>query len=296
MRLAISGSTGLIGSAVVAAAAEAGHEVRALVRRPAADPSEISWDAAAGSVDLDALAGVDAVIHLAGENIGARWTEARRRSVLASRVEGTRTIAEAIAQLDPRPALVCASAIGYYGDRVDEILTEESSRGSGFLADVVEAWEQAAQPARAAGARVVHLRNGIVLASEGGALAKLLTPFRLGLGGRVGAGSQWWSWIGLADTAAAYLHAATHALEGVVNVTAPTPVTNAQLVKALGRALHRPTVLPLPGFAVRAAFGQMGQEMLLEGQRVLPARLLDEGFAFAHPTVDEALAAALGRG
>lgn len=295
MRIAITGTSGLIGSALARAAAEAGHEVVALVRRPDAGAGEASWDPDLGTVDVDALGGVGAVVHLAGENIGRRWTEAHKRRVLDSRTKGTAAVAGAVAALDPVPALVCASAIGFYGDRGDEILTEASPRGSGFLADVVEAWEQAAEPARAAGARVVHLRNGIVLAREGGALAKLLTPFRLGGGGRVGSGSQWWSWVSLEDTVQAYLHALGHELEGPVNVTAPDPVTNATFVKALGRALHRPAVLPLPSFAVKVGLGQMGQEMLLDGQRVLPARLLDDGFGFAHPTVDDALAAALAR-
>lgn len=267
--------------------------MRRLVRRPAGASDEIAWDPTGGTVDLDALAGTDAVVHLAGENIGARWTDARKRRILESRTEGTETIARAVAKLDPRPALVCASAVGYYGDRGDEILTEVSAKGSGFLSDVVDAWERAADPARAAGARVAHLRVGIVLAREGGALAKLLPPFRLGLGGRIGSGRQWWSWVSLGDTLAAYLYAATHDVDGPFNVTAPNPATNAALVKAIGRALHRPAVLPLPGIVVRAGLGGMGREMLLEGQRVLPARLLDAGFVFSHSTVDEGLEAAL---
>lgn len=295
MRIAVTGASGLVGSALVAGARAAGHDTVALVRRAALSPSEVQWDPEAGTVDLDALAGVDAIVHLAGETIGARWTRARRERVLRSRVDGTRTIAEAVGQLDPSPALICASATGFYGNRGDELLTEASPRGAGFLADVVDAWEQAAQPARDAGARVVHLRTGIVLARSGGALGKLLTPFRLGVGGRIGSGAQWWSWIGLDDTVAAYLHVLAHPLDGPVNATAPNPVTNAQFVRALGRALHRPTVLPLPAFAVSAAFGQMGREMLLEGQRVIPPRLLESGFRFAHATVDDALAAALAR-
>jgi uncharacterized protein (TIGR01777 family) len=233
-------------------------------------------------------------VHLAGETIGQRWTSATKQRVLESRVEGTRVIAEAVAALDPAPVLLCASAIGYYGNRGDEIVTESSPRGSGFLADVVEAWEQAARPARDAGARVAHLRQGIVLSRDGGALQRLLTPFKLGVGGRVGSGRQWWSWVGLDDVVGAYRFALETELEGPVNVTSPNPATNAEFVKAVGRALGRPAVLPLPSFAVSAAFGQMGREMLLEGQRVLPERLTQAGFTFAHPALDEALAAALG--
>lgn len=293
VQVAVSGSSGLLGSALVPALRSAGHEVRTLVRRPATRPDEVAWDPGGASIDVTALAGVGAVVHLAGESIGQRWTDARRERILRSRVDGTRLLAETVASLDPVPALLCASAIGFYGDRGDEPLTEASSRGAGFLADVVEAWEGAADPARAAGARVVHLRQGIVLARRGGALARLLPPFRLGLGGRVGTGRQWWSWVALDDTVAAWLHALTGELEGAVNVTAPQPVTNHDFVKAVGAALHRPTVLPLPGFAVRAAFGQMGEEMLLGGQRVLPERLERSGLAFAHPTLPQALAAAL---
>ena len=293
MRIAVTGASGLIGSALLPALREAGHEPVALVRREPSGPDEIGWDPEAGTADLAGLEGVGAIVHLAGENIGQRWTSSVKRRVLESRVNGTRTIAEAVASLDPTPVLVCASGIGYYGNRGDEILTEESSRGSGFLAEVAEAWEQAADPAREAGARVAHLRHAIVLSREGGALQKLLTPFRLGAGGRVGSGKQWWSWVSLADTVATYLHVIGGELEGPVNTTAPNPVTNAEFVKALGRALHRPTVMPLPAFAVRTGFGEMGREMLLEGQRALPARLHDDRFEFAHPTIDEALAAAL---
>lgn len=295
MRIAVTGASGLIGSALLPALREAGHEPVALVRREPSGPEEIGWDPEAGTVDLAGLEGVGAIVHLAGENIGQRWTSSVKRRVLESRVNGTRTIAEAVAALDPVPVLVCASGIGYYGNRGDEILTEESSRGNGFLAEVAEAWEQAADPAREAGARVAHLRHAIVLSRDGGALQKLLTPFRLGGGGRVGSGTQWWAWISLDDTVAAYLHVLRSELEGPVNATSPNPTTNAHFVKALGRALHRPTVLPLPAFAVRAGLGEMGREMLLEGQRALPARLLDDGFAFSHPTIDAALAAALAR-
>ena len=243
----------------------------------------------AGTIDEEALADVAAIVNLAGANIDQRWTPEAQRRIRDSRVDGTRLLAETVSRLDPRPVLLLASAVGYYGQRGDEELTEESAAGDGFLADVVREWEAAAEPARAAGARVVHFRQGIVLAKDGGALKRMLLPFRLGVGGRVGSGSQWWSWISLDDVVAAYLHALEHPLEGVYNLAAPGVVRNRDFVDALGRALHRPTVFPLPGFAVRLAFGEMGEEMLLGGQRALPARLPDAGFPFAYPEIGGAL-------
>ena len=240
-----------------------------------------------------ALGGVEAIVHLAGENIGQRWSDDVRRKVLDSRVNGTRLIAETAAGLASRPVLVCASATGYYGDRGDEIVDEDSVPGTGFLAEVVEAWEAAAEPARAAGLRTVHLRQGIVLSKDGGALARMLLPFKLGTGGRVGSGRQWWSWVSLADAVAAYLFALQQPLEGPVNVVAPGVVTNQEFVKALGRALHRPTIFPVPAAAVKAAFGQMGEEMLLAGQRVAPTRLAAAGFTFGQPDIESGLASAL---
>lgn len=291
MRIAVSGASGLIGSAVVPELQAAGHEVVRLVRREPAAASEIGWDPEGGTIDAESLAGVDAIVHLAGENVGQRWTKARRERILHSRVAGTRLLAETVAALSPTPALVCASAVGYYGPLGDEVVDESSPRGRGFLAGVVQAWEEAAQPARDAGARVAHLRCGLVLSRRGGALARLLPPFRLGLGGRVGSGRQWWSWVTLADTAAAYRHAVEHGdVAGPVNVVAPGTARNAEFVQALGKALRRPAVLPLPAFAVRAVFGQMGVEMLLGGQRVAPRVLEERGFAFGQPTLDAALA------
>lgn len=295
MHIAITGASGLIGRALVPALEAEGHEVVRLVRRPAEGPSEATWDPSAGVVDVAALGGVDAIVHLAGASLDARWTAKQKEAILRSRVDGTAAIARAVAALEGPPALISASGAGYYGDRGDEVLTEESQAGVGFLAEVAAAWESAAQPARDAGARVVTLRSGIVLSRQGGALARMLTPFRLGLGGRVGSGRQWWSWIGLNDAVAAYRHVLASTIDGPVNLTAPEPVTSAEFVKALGSALHRPTVFPLPAFAVRAAFGEMGQSLLLEGQRVLPARLLDDGFTFTTPTIGEALATALAR-
>jgi len=293
VRIAITGASGLIGTALSAALEEAGHDVLHVVRHTPTGPAELHWDVDAGTIDAGALEGVEAVVHLAGENIGQRWSDDVRRDVLDSRVDGTRLIAETAAGLASRPVLVCASATGFYGDRGDEIVDEDSVPGTGFLADVVEAWEAAAQPARAAGLRTVHLRQGIVLSKDGGALARMLRPFRLGTGGRVGSGRQWWSWVSLDDAVAAYLFALEQPLAGPVNVVAPGAVTNQEFVKALGRALHRPAILPLPATAVKAAFGQMGEEMLLEGQRVVPKRLEAAGFTFGQPDIESGLASAL---
>ena len=292
MRIAITGSSGLIGTALTAALDEAGHELLHLVRHEPTHAAEVQWDIDAGTIH-GSLEGVDAVIHLAGETIGQRWSDDVKRRVLDSRVNGTRLIAETAAGLASRPIVICASAIGYYGDRGDEIVDEDSVPGTGFLAEVVEAWEAAAEPARAAGLRTTHLRQGIVLAKNGGALERMLLPFKLGTGGRVGSGRQWWSWISLDDTVAAYLFALGQPLEGPVNVVAPGVVTNQQFAKALGRALHRPAIFPLPAQAVKAAFGQMGEEMLLAGQRVAPTKLTAAGFGFGEPDIDSGLASAL---
>ena len=289
MRVAVTGASGLIGSALVPALRAAGHDVLCLVRREPDSADEAAWDPTAGTIDEGALAGVGAIVNLAGVDIGQRWTRERRQRIRDSRVNGTRLLAETVSRLDPRPALLLASAVGYYGQRGDEELTEESAAGEGFLADVVREWEAAADPARAAGARVMHFRQGLVLAKDGGALKRMLLPFRLGVGGRIGSGSQWWSWVSLDDVVAAYLHALEQPLEGVYNLAAPGLVRNRDFVDALGRALHRPTAFPLPGFAVKLAFGEMGEEMLLGGQRVVPERLTETGFAFAHPDVRGAL-------
>jgi uncharacterized protein (TIGR01777 family) len=293
MQIAITGASGLIGSAVSAALSDAGHDLVRVVRRAPAGPGETQWDVSSGTIDEAPLQDVEAIVHLAGETIGQRWTPAARKRILDSRVDGTRLIAETAARLPKRPALLCASAVGYYGLRGDERVDETSSRGPGFLADVVEAWEAAAAPAREAGVRTAHLRQGIVLTKEGGALQRMLLPFKLGAGGRIGNGRQWWSWVSLPDVVAAYLFALEQPLEGPVNVTAPGAVTNREFVQALGRALHRPTVFPLPGLAVKTMFGEMGEEMLLGGQRVVPAKLEAAGFAFAQPDIESGLAHAL---
>lgn len=296
MKVAVSGASGLIGSALVPSLRSSGHEVVRLVRREPASPDEARWDPAAGELDRSALQGVDAIVNLSGENLGRRWTDVRKREILDSRVRSTALLARTAAALEPRPSvLVVASAVGYYGDRGDEILTEESSAGTGFLADVVRAWEAAADPAREAGVRVAHLRQGIVLSTEGGALKQMLLPFKLGVGGRVGSGRQWWSWVSLDDVVAAYRYALETDVKGAFNVTAPNPATNEQFTKALGKALRRPTLIPTPGFGIRALFGEMGDAMLLGGQRVLPGRLLDAGFEFSEPTLEGALEHILSR-
>jgi uncharacterized protein (TIGR01777 family) len=294
MKIAISGASGLIGSALVPALESDGNEVVRLVRREPVGPQEAAWDPVAGTIEEAALEGVEAIVNLSGATIGKRWTESRRREILESRVKATELLARTAARLEPRPAvMVTAGGIGIYGDRGDEVLTEESELGSGFLADVAKAHETAADPAREAGTRVVSLRQGIVLSKGGGALQKMLTPFKLGLGGRVGSGKQWWSWVSLQDVVSAYRFVLAGDLAGGINLTSPNPATSAQFTKALGKALGRPTVFPLPEVAVRSMFGDMGVGTLLEGQRALPARLLDAGFEFAHPEINAALRAAV---
>ena len=290
MRVAMTGASGLIGSALEPRLRADGHEVVRLVRGPAAAAGEVRWDPVGGVLDAAALEGVDAVVHLAGENIGNRWSRKRRRRIRESRVLGTTLVAETVAALEPRPVLVCASAVGYYGQQGDTTLTEDAQRGDGFLPEVVEAWESSADPAREAGARVVHFRQAPILARHrGGMLDRMLLPFRLGLGGRVGSGNQWWSWVTLDDIVSAYVFALERPLAGVYNLASPQPVRNREFVDTLGDVLHRPTVFPLPAFAVRLAWGDMGEEFLLGGQRAIPERLLGEGFAIAHPELGPAL-------
>ena len=295
MRVAIAGSSGLVGSALVDGLGSAGHEVVRLVRRPPAAPNEVRWSPDHAQLDTAALGTVDAFVNVAGATIDARWTASRKRDILNSRVLTTRLLAETAAAAENRPALVTASAMGAYGfDRGDEELTEESSRGTGFLAGVVEAWEAAAEPAREAGLRVVNLRTAHVLSRRGGLLGRMLLPFRLGAGGRIGSGSQWWSWILLEDAVAGYRLAVEGSLEGPVNLASPNPVTNTEFTEALGRALHRPTLLPTPRPALWALFGgEALREAVLAGARLVPARLQAEGFEWQEAELDGALRRAL---
>jgi uncharacterized protein len=294
VKVAVSGASGFIGTALVPSLEAEGHEVVRLVRRAPGAVNEIRWNPAAGELDAKALAGVEAIVNLSGATIAQRWTATRKREILESRTTTTDLVARVAAELEPRPVLICASAMGAYGNRGDEILTEESERGSGFLADVVRDWEAAADPARTAGIRVVHFRHGHVLSRRGGLLERILLPFKLGVGGRLGSGKQWWSWIELHDLTAAYAFALRTQIQGVVNLVAPNSVTNAQFTAALGKALGRPAVIPVPSRALKIRFGaEMVEDALLSGQRVLPARLLDAGFAFSTPALEAALALAL---
>lgn len=295
----VSGASGLIGSTLVAFLTTGGHRVRRIVRRASEeDPNLISWDAERGTLEAEKLEGTDAVVHLAGENIAAgRWTEARKAHILQSRVKGTLELAKALARRQrPPKVLVVASAMGYYGNRGDAVLDEDETPGTGFLADVARQWEAAAEPALERGIRVVHARFGIVLSPRGGALAKMLPLFRLGLGGRLGDGRQFWSWISLDDAIGAIHHAIiTPSLAGPMNVVTPNPVRNAAFTQTLANVLGRPALFPVPAFALRLALGEMADEMLLASARVIPRRLFAAGYEFRHSTLDAALRHLLGR-
>ena len=298
MQIVITGASGFIGSTLVSFLSARGHAVTRLVRRqPTPSQAEAHWDPAAGRLDSTILQGTDAAVHLAGESIDGRWTPERKARILTSRVQGTRLLSEVLAGLSPRPrVLLSASAIGYYGDRGEEILNEGSPSGSGFLPEVCREWEAACEPAVRRGIRVVNLRIGVVLSSQGGALARMLFPFRLGLGARIGSGKQYMSWIAIDDLLGAILHALTHdTLAGPVNAVAPNPVTNLEFTKTLGRLLGRPAVLCLPGFVARLALGEMANGLLLASARVEPTRLMASGYSFCHPELEGALRHALGR-
>lgn len=299
MKILVSGSTGLIGSALCELLKHGGHDVHRLVRtsvRP--KESKIHWSPASGMIDETGLGGFEAVVHLAGENVAARrWIPEQKQRIRDSRVIGTALLAKALAKhTNPPKVFVAASAIGFYGSRGDEALTEESAAGTGFLTDTCKVWEAAAEPVLAKGIRLVTMRTGIVLSPKGGALAKMLLPFRMGVGGKVGSGAQYMSWLALDDMAAAILHAIlTESLSGPVNFVAPNPATNLEFTKALGRVLKRPTIFPLPAFVAKKVFGEMGEELLLGSTRVEPKKLEASGYQFLYPELEGALRHVLGK-
>jgi len=295
LHIAVSGASGFLGSLLIPLLTTGGHRVTRLVRGTARE-GEVRWDPAGAGLDPAALQGVDAVVHLAGENIARRWTAERKRAMLESRAKGTRLLAEAIARSGSVKVLVAASAIGFYGERGDELLDERSPTGRGFLPEVVRAWEAASEPAEAAGVRVVRLRIGLPLHPAGGVLERMLPPFRLGLGGPLGNGRQWMSWIGADDLLGAFHHALTRPdARGALNAVAPEPVRNADFARELGRVLRRPALLPVPAAALRLLFGQMADEAILASTRVTPAELQHAGFRFRHERLGAALEHVLGR-
>ncbi|HEV2829461.1 MAG TPA: TIGR01777 family oxidoreductase [Pyrinomonadaceae bacterium] len=296
MKILIGGSHGLVGTALVKSWEAAGHEISRLVRHYPNSPSEIEWSPDRYSIALARIEGFDAVVNLAGESIAeGRWTDEKKRRIRESRVKGTKLLGDALANLaSPPKTFICASAIGYYGNRGDEILTESSAPGDDFLAQVCVEWEKATALATEKGIRVVNARFGVILDANGGALKKMLPPFRMGIGGRIGSGKQWMSWIALLDVIGALNFAlGTEALRGPVNFVTPNPVTNAEFTKTLGKVLSRPTLFPIPAFAVRLMFGEMGEALLLGGQRVAPEHLKSSGYQFQYSQLEPALAAIL---
>jgi uncharacterized protein (TIGR01777 family) len=292
MIIAVTGSTGLIGSALVSALEAEGHQVRPMVRREVRDRErEIRWSPASRAIEASKLGSVDAVVHLAGKNVACRWNDAVKRDIRESRIKSTQLLAETLSGLPNKPrVLVSASAIGLYGDRNGEVLTEESPPGDGFLSEVCRDWEAATRAAWEAGIRVVQLRIGLVLSSRGGALAKMLPAFKMGGGGIVGTGKQYVSWIVLDDVVRMiqFVLEGDH-VHGAINCVAPEPVTNLEFTRTLGRVLHRPTLVPMPAFALRMAFGEMADELLLSSTRVSPERIQECGFEFAYPELESAL-------
>jgi uncharacterized protein (TIGR01777 family) len=293
--VAITGSSGLIGSALVHSLTTGGYAVRHLVRRPARDESEVAWDPQRGTIDTRGLAGVDAVVNLAGEKIDQRWNDDVKERIRSSRVKGTTLLAATLASLDPKPrVLVSGSAIGIYGDRGDDMLDESSATGDDFLASVCKEWEAATGAAGDAGIRVVNSRTGIVLAKESGALPRMTMPFRFGVGGKLGSGEQWMSWIAITDVVGAIMHALTdESMHGPMNLVAPNPVRNEEMTQALAHELHRPAMLPVPRVAMKVLLGEMGEAAVLASQRVSPRALITAGYQFALPTLEQALAAIL---
>ena len=300
MKILISGSHGLVGKALGSELSKGGHEIVSLVREKSEAASEIEWHPNQGSIDSERLSGFDTVIHLAGESIASgRWTDDKKRRIRESRVKGTTLLSEALARSSKPPAtFISASAIGYYGDRGDELLNEESGPGNDFLAEVCLAWEKATAEAEAKGIRTVHARFGIILDQNGGALSKMLTPFRMGVGGKIGDGKQWMSWIALTDVISGLKFVLENSsISGPVNFVAPNPVTNGEFTKTLGEVLGRPTLFPMPAFAVRLAFGEMADALLLSSAKVEPERLKDTGYRFhfakLHPTLENILSGSI---
>jgi uncharacterized protein (TIGR01777 family) len=295
MKILVSGSHGLVGSALAKTLRAQGDEVLSLVRNTPKSPSEIAWQPN-GALDPAALDGIDVVVHLAGESIAeGRWNDEKKRRIRESRVKGTTSISEALAKsANPPRTFVCASAIGYYGNCGDELLTEASAHGEDFLSGVCVEWERATDPAAEKGIRVVNARFGVILSTKGGALAKMLPPFRMGVGGRIGDGKQWMSWIALDDVISGLMFVIKNqSLTGPVNFVAPNPVTNLEFTRTLGKVLSRPTIFPIPAFAVRLAFGEMADALLLSSARVEPVELEKAGFGFAHSHLESALQQAL---
>lgn len=293
MKVLISGASGLIGSRLIPFLEERGHEVLRLVRREPKGPGEVRWDPAAGTIDSEALAGVEAAVHLSGASIAeGRWTAARKKLLLDSRIDSTSLLAKTLAGLEPKPKVfLSCSAIGYYGDRGDEALTERSAKGGDFLCDLCEKWEQAAKPAKDAGIRVVHPRIGVVFAPEGGALAKMLFPIKMFVGGPLGNGRQYMGWISMLDILGAFEFLMQRDdIEGPVNLAAPQPATNKEVTKAIGLVLGRPAIFPVPGFVLRLMLGEMADLLLLASQKVVPERLREAGYEFKHPELTLALA------
>ena len=290
LKILVSGSSGLVGSALLPALRSSGYEVKRLVRGVATTPDQISWDPAE-PLPPESVSGFDAVVHLAGESIVGRWTEAKKRRIIDSRVPATRHLANALTKAQQRPRVfICASAIGYYGGRGEESLLEDSPSGGGFVGEVCRQWEAAAQSVKNGGIRAVQIRTGIVLSAGGGALRKMLPPFRMGVGGIVGSGRQWMSWIDLRDEVSAIQHLmTTDSISGPVNMVSPNPVRNAEFTKTLAAVLHRPAIFPMPAFAARLAFGQMADELLLASQRVQPGKLSSSGYRFQHSDLRSAL-------